>query len=114
MIIQMINTVQKKGFVIEVVMLIGNHDFHYFPEVGDTGTSGYQKIGSYQIRPVLDANREHLQTAYQMDDFLFSHAGISSAFLDSVFGIDGWKEETMVDQINELFKYKPFILWSEL
>jgi hypothetical protein len=97
----------KKSSGKEVIMLVGNHDFHYFPEVGDTSTSGYQKVGSYQISPVLDANREHLQMAYQMDEFLFSHAGISSMFLDSVFGKDGWKEETMVEQVNELFKYKP-------
>lgn len=88
-------------------MLIGNHDYHYFPEVGYTGTSGYQSIFKHQIEPTIDANREHLQMAYQMDEFLFSHAGISSRFLDSVFGVDGWKVETIVEQINELFKYKP-------
>jgi predicted MPP superfamily phosphohydrolase len=97
----------KKSNGKEVIMLIGNHDYHYFPEIGDTGTSGYQAMFSYQINPVLDANREHLQIAYQFDEFLFSHAGISSKFLDSVFGVNGWKLETMVEQINELFKYKP-------
>jgi len=97
----------KKSSGKEVIMLIGNHDYHYFPEVGDTGTSGYQSMFSYQISPVLDANREYLQMAYQMDEFLFSHAGVSSAFMDSVFGINGWKTETIVEQINELFKYKP-------
>ena len=97
----------KKSSGKEVIMLIGNHDYHYFPEVGENGTSGYQKMFSYQISPVLDSNREYLQMAYQMDEFLFSHAGISSAFLDSVFGINGWKTETIVEQVNELFKYKP-------
>ena len=97
----------KKSSGKEVIMLIGNHDFHYFPEVGNTGTSGYQGIFKHQIEPTIDANREHLQMAYQFDEYLFSHAGISSKFLDSVFGNDGWKIETMVEQINELFKYKP-------
>ena len=98
----------KKSSGKEVVMLIGNHDHHYFPEIGDTGTSGYQRVGRYQIETVIDLAREYLQMAYQMDEFLFSHAGISSMFLDSVFGKDGWKEETMVEQVNELFKYKPY------
>ena len=97
----------KKSSGKEVIMLIGNHDHHYYPEVGDTGTSGYQKIGNYQISPVLDTNRKHLQMAYQMDEFLFSHAGVSSMFMDSVFGKDGWKLETIVEDLNELFKYKP-------
>ena len=97
----------KKTTNKEVIMLIGNHDYHYFPEVGENGTSGYQSIFSYQIKPTIDANREHLQMAYQFDEYLFSHAGVSSAFMDSVFGNDGWKVETMVEQLNEQFKYKP-------
>ena len=97
----------KKSSGKEVIMLIGNHDYHYFPEIGDTGTSGYQRIFKHQIEPTIDANREHLQMAYQMDEFLFSHAGVSSKFMDSVFGTDGWKTETIVDQLNEQFKYRP-------
>ena len=56
----------KKSSGKEVIMLIGNHDFHYFPEVGNTGTSGYQSIFKHQIEPTIDNNREHLQMAYQM------------------------------------------------
>lgn len=97
----------KKSSSKEVIMLIGNHDYHYFPEIGDTGTSGYQAMFSYQISPVLDANREHLQMAYQFDEFLFSHAGVSSKFMDSVFGVNGWKTDTIINDLNELFKYKP-------
>lgn len=98
---------KKDAKDVEVVCLIGNHDHHYFPEIGDTGTSGYQYMGSFQIGPVLDANREHLQIAYAFDDFLFTHAGVSSKFMDSVFGVDGWSVATIVEQLNELFKYKP-------
>lgn len=97
----------KKSSGKKVILLIGNHDHHYYPEIGDTGTSGYQSMFSYQISPVLDANREHLQVAYQMDEFLFTHAGVSSVFMDEVFGVDGWKTETLVDQLNEMFMYRP-------
>lgn len=97
----------KKDAKIEVICLIGNHDHHYFPEIGDTGTSGYQHIGSFQIGPVLNANREHLQMAYQFDDFLFTHAGVSVKFMDSVFGVDGWTVDTVVELLNDLFRYKP-------
>jgi hypothetical protein len=97
----------KKSSGVDVILLIGNHDHHYFPEIGDCGTSGYQYIGSFQIGPVLDANREHLQMAYRMDDFLFSHAGVSAKFMDAAFGSEGWSIDTLVDQLNELFKHKP-------
>ena len=39
----------KKSSGKEVIMLVGNHDHHYFPEIGYTGTSGYQSIFKHQI-----------------------------------------------------------------
>lgn len=74
----------KKSSGKEVVLLIGNHDLHYFPELGDTGTSGYQQIGKFQIEPVIDANREHLQMADYQDNFLFTHAGVGEAWFSNM------------------------------
>jgi len=91
----------------EVILLVGNHDHHYFPEVGYTGTSGYQSGIAPSIMQVIEENREHLQMAYGFEDFLFTHAGVSPIFLDQVFGEDGWNPETIVVDLNELFKYRP-------
>lgn len=92
---------------VEVVILIGNHDHHYFPEIGYTGTSGYQNKIAPSITQVIDENRHHLQIAYGFEDFLFTHAGVSPVFMDQVFGEDGWSKETVVVDLNELFKHKP-------
>lgn len=97
----------KESGVCEVIMLVGNHDYHYFPEIGDTGTSGYQHLLAPSIQYVVHENRHHLQMAYQTDDMLFTHAGVSSVFMDQVFGKDGWKAETIAFDLNEMFKYKP-------
>ena len=98
----------KKTGGCEVVMLIGNHDHHYFPEVGDTGTSGFQALMSPSIQYVIDQNREHLQMAYRMGEFLFTHAGVSSIFMDKAFkDHSGWSLETVAEDLNNLFKYKP-------
>lgn len=92
----------------EVIMLIGNHDHHYFPEVGYTGTSGYQHGIAPNIIQVIDENRNHLQMAYQMGEYLFTHAGVSSKFMDNVFNDEfGWKVENIATDLNQLFKYKP-------
>ena len=92
----------------EVILLIGNHDHHYFPEVGNTGTSGYQHGIAPNIIQVIDENRKHLKMAYQMGEFLFTHAGVSSKFMDNVFNDEfGWKVENIATDLNELFKYKP-------
>lgn len=91
----------------KVVLLIGNHDHHYFPEIGNTGTSGFQNKIAPSIMQVIDENRHHLQMAYQFDEFLFTHAGVSPVFMDQVFGQNGWNKETIAEDLNELFKYKP-------
>jgi UDP-2,3-diacylglucosamine pyrophosphatase LpxH len=92
----------------EVIMLIGNHDYHYFPEMGDSSTSGYQTRMAVVIKQLIGENREHLQVAHRIGKFVFSHAGISSEWLDDT--IIDWTEENMVDKINELFKYTPLSL----
>jgi hypothetical protein len=97
---------KEKG-VCETILLIGNHDHHYFPEVGDTGTSGYQHLFAPSIQYVIGENRHHLQMAYKMDEFLFTHAGVSSKFMDSVFGKGGWTVDTIENDLNEMFKHKP-------
>jgi hypothetical protein len=98
---------KEKG-VCETILLIGNHDYHYFPEIGNVGTSGYQHTLAPSISQVIDENRYHLKMAYQMDEFLFTHAGVSSDFMNSVFGDEfGWKVENIAMDLNEMFKYKP-------
>ena len=89
----------------EVIMLIGNHDYHYFPEIGDSSTSGYQSTLAPSIKQVIEENRQHLQMAYQFDDIVCTHAGLSSEWLDDTF-VD-WDVDNMIDKLNELFKYQP-------
>jgi len=89
----------------EVILLIGNHDYHYFPEIEESSTSGYQTRMAPSIKQLIDENRQHLQVAHRMGEFVFSHAGISSEWLDDF--IPSWKLDTFVDQINETFKYTP-------
>jgi predicted MPP superfamily phosphohydrolase len=87
----------KESGKADVIMLIGNHDHHYYPEIGNTGTSGYQYGAAAAISKVIDENREHLQMAYSFDNFLFTHAGVSPVFMDQVFGEDGWEKDNIVE-----------------
>lgn len=97
----------KKSNECEVIMLIGNHDHHYFQSVGYTGTSGYQGTYAPSIGFLLEDNKNLLQMAYQMDNILFTHAGVGESFMDSVYGKDGWKIENIANDLNELWTYKP-------
>jgi hypothetical protein len=57
------------------------------------------------IKQLVGENRDYLQVAHRMGEFVFTHAGISREWLDDT--VIGWTEENMIDKINELFKYSP-------
>lgn len=89
----------------EVVMMIGNHDYHYFPEIGENGCSGYQVRMAPSIQHIIDTNRDHLQMAYQFDDMLVTHAGVSSEWLDDTFPM--WDVDNLAMYLNDLFRFQP-------
>jgi predicted phosphodiesterase len=92
----------------DVILLIGNHDYHYLQGIGNRGISGYQYGAAAAISKAIEDNKQHLQMAYQMDEYLFSHAGVSPVWMDQVFDDEyGWKIENVAIDINEMFKYKP-------
>lgn len=97
----------KESGLAEVIMLIGNHDIHYYPSIGNTGTSGYQEVGRFMIEPVIEANKHHLQMAYQIDNILCTHAGVNEIFLYKAF-FDEWNNDNLVQLLNDLFIYQPY------
>jgi hypothetical protein len=101
----------QKTAGIEVVMLIGNHDYHYMQSAEHY--SGYQPVFHHQFNEALRNNSDNMQVAYQFDDVVCSHAGLSSVWLDNRFGEGQWTVDTMVEQVNELFKYKPQMFYFD-
>ena len=98
---------KKTNPQVEVIMLLGNHDMSYYPGFTDTAISGYQHRMAPSIKQVVEENKEHLQMAYGFGEYLFTHAGVSPVFMDQVFGKDDWSKESVVVDLNELFRYKP-------
>lgn len=101
----------KKTGGKEVIMLIGNHDHHYFPEIGNTGTSGFNHLMAGVFGHILEENRDHLQMAYSMDDFLFTHAGVGQSWLDDMKVVAGEEfvetAEKIASLVNQVWKHKP-------
>lgn len=96
----------KESGKAEVILLIGNHDYHYMSGI-DEHYSGYQHKSAPAINQLIEENKHHLQMAYKLDKYLFTHAGVSSEFMNNVFGIDGWTVDSIADLLNDLFTYKP-------
>lgn len=94
----------KKANIDRVVLLIGNHDYHYL-DYTDDRYSGYQSEHADTIHFALkDAIDKGLMQMCSIDDgFLFSHAGISKT----------WAEQAHIDlsrlegSINKTFLFTP-------
>jgi len=86
-----------------VIILIGNHDYHYMRGVTEM-YSGYQHGARSAIEQLLEDNKHHMHMCYQLDNYLFSHAGISHDWLL----IHGYSvEHSVVEYVNDLWKYTP-------
>ena len=91
----------------QVIMLIGNHDHHYFPEVGSSGTSGYQPKMKVAFENAIRENRDLLQMSFiDENTYIYSHAGISKKWCLRN-NIDITDPNQMVFMVNELFNTQP-------
>jgi hypothetical protein len=93
----------KETKVMEVIMLIGNHDYHYFP--GFETYSGFQSGAAPVIKMLLEENKHHLQMCYQFDNILCSHAGIG---YDWLVEQNKYESGSIPEFVNDLYKYNPY------
>jgi len=90
----------------EVILLVGNHDFHYYP--GGETYSGYRAGAAPINRQLLQENEHHLQMCYQLDNILFSHAGIGDNWLTHQNKYEpGVDPGTIADFVNAIWKHQP-------
>ena len=91
----------KKSMPDKVVLLTGNHDFHYLADV-DEVYSGFQQEFKEEFRSQLEYALENnlLQMCFRSDNYLFTHAGITKTWLKNA----GFEEGQLPDVfINNLF-----------
>lgn len=90
----------------QVVLLLGNHDFHYL-RYAEEKYSGFQNENAKDIGEVLHSAIDDnlVQIAFQDQNFLFTHAGVTSTW---------WKESGCIlmssgpaETINKHFKLYP-------
>lgn len=92
----------KKTGGKEVILLLGNHDYHYLDLDGPY--SGYQPVHASAIKELITKNWDHLRICYGDYKLVFSHAGLTSTWLKNV-GHSG--ESNYIDYVNYLFRFKP-------
>jgi predicted MPP superfamily phosphohydrolase len=88
----------------QVVLLFGNHDYHYLPGLQTSGCSGFQ----LQMRPLISRvlqkaiNRNAIKWVHQEDGYLFSHAGVTQKWM-ALAGVEDVEEINGLDA--EKFDY---------
>lgn len=95
----------KKENLERVVLLIGNHDFHYLSYAQEQ-YSGYQDKYAPQIGAVIQAAIDEglLQVAFESDEFLFTHAGVTNTWVSKWISCD---MDTVEQFINDTFLNQP-------
>jgi predicted phosphodiesterase len=98
----------KKSFPDKVVLLIGNHDYHYLKNVYQT-YRGFQAFEQPAIQLVLNEalSNELLQISYRWKNFLFTHAGVSKLWFKNTFKREFTDQENIDSALNNLFKVDP-------
>lgn len=98
----------KKNNKDKAVLLIGNHDFHYF-SFSRKNYSGYQSAVRFDFQEIFEKSlREQLiQMCHSQGKFLFTHAGLSRTWSKNNFGKEALEKGEVEEKLNELFFNKP-------
>jgi predicted phosphodiesterase len=98
----------KKAHMDKVVLLLGNHDFHYLRDANET-YSGYQMWHKTDIGEMLHAaiDQNLMKMCHSVGFVLFSHAGITKTWCENNLVDQG---EFVEDSINELFRLNQVVL----
>lgn len=66
----------KKLYPEKVILLWGNHDVQYLLGTKGKGCTGYRPSMWLQLNELFTANRDLFQLAFQVENYLWTHAGV--------------------------------------
>jgi predicted phosphodiesterase len=95
----------KKQYSDKVILLFGNHDIQYlYDEETRYKCSGYRYLMSYDLKKVFNDNKDLFQYAYQLDNVIWTHAGITEMWAKEILkDVDKYE---YANKINELAQEK--------
>ncbi len=99
----------KKANMDKVVLLFGNHDFHYLRTINEQ-YSGFQMWQKTDIQELLHAalDKDLMQMCFAHGKYLFSHAGVTNTWCINSRLVDAHTTmNDIVHNVNALFKFKP-------
>lgn len=101
----------KKDNVEKVTLLLGNHDIQYYFLNEGFGCSGYRPTMAMSLNEAFKGNRDLFQVAFQIKNYLWTHAGVSNGwFKYNKKEIDDFQERfdcvNLADTFNKMLQAK--------
>lgn len=105
----------KKLYPKNVILLLGNHDVQYFLNQPWNRNlnylcSGFRPEAHFDLYDIFNQNKDLFQLAYQVKNYLFTHAGVHFGWYQYTFkkAIKGLNLDdlSVADQLNEAFNLK--------
>lgn len=76
----------KKEYPDKVILLVGNHDFHYWPKYKEYYGCRRDEERFDQISELFMSNLDDFQLSYRIENYLFTHAGVLDYWLKVLNG----------------------------
>ena len=97
-----------------VILLWGNHDVQYWKNLPwlplKTHVSGFRPEAHYELFEIFNTNRDLFQLAFQVNNYLWTHAGVQYGWYHQTFTKAikgrGMEDMTIAEQLNEAFNYR--------
>lgn len=92
----------KKTLPEKVVLLLGNHDVHYlfYP---DFPQNGFMKNSQEALTELFVANKDLFQVAYEVKNYLFTHAGVSKTWYGENLKYFGSNPISLANILNDMY-----------
>lgn len=104
----------KSLYPNNVILLLGNHDIEYLlnkpwlPK--KNAISGFRPEMHYDLYEILNTNSHLFQLAFQIDNYLWTHAGVHFGWYHYIFAKAikdfNWNDLSIAEQLNEAFNIK--------
>jgi predicted MPP superfamily phosphohydrolase len=91
----------KKNHPDRVILLWGNHDIQYLTSYREHGCSGYRPEAYFDLHEIFRKNRKLFQLAFQIDNYIWTHAGIHRGWYEYEFP---YKSKNIADDLNAAFE----------
>lgn len=100
----------KEQMPDKVVLLVGNHDYHYMYHVPPC--SGFRPAMGPPLSALFSETRHLFKFAHKIKNFLFTHAGVTKSFFDRYVWEIMDKYEVPIDEALNYLGEKTDIMWT--